>query len=237
MAFRDPIVYDDQIVAVSLKKLISGQLTVDQYIESSSYSAGVSGWRINGNGNAEFNDVVVRGELRHPNLLVDKWGVWITEEQPNTIETRIAFRDSNNNRTGNIYKRQNGNIVIDTEVYNRPHGIELYAEEVYCSGKVFDTYSDHPDFQLINATHPRAVKILGSDPFTEAQSGNDYPIGISMFNTTVGTWGTGSATNLIINHKWNDNRFKQESMRWDGGTQYWRGWHTTNGWTPWKQYT
>jgi hypothetical protein len=33
------------------------------YVESNNYSAGVSGWRIGGTGNAEFSNVVVRGEI------------------------------------------------------------------------------------------------------------------------------------------------------------------------------
>lgn len=39
------------------------QLTVGQYIRSSNYLAGVSGWNIDQNGNAEFNNVMVRGVI------------------------------------------------------------------------------------------------------------------------------------------------------------------------------
>lgn len=39
------------------------QLTVGQYIRSSNYLAGTTGWNIDQNGNAEFNNVMVRGTI------------------------------------------------------------------------------------------------------------------------------------------------------------------------------
>lgn len=41
-------------------KITAGNLGVNSYIRSSSYSAGVSGWEIDGNGDAEFNSLVLR---------------------------------------------------------------------------------------------------------------------------------------------------------------------------------
>jgi hypothetical protein len=39
------------------------------YVESNGYTAGVSGWRISGTGNAEFGNVVVRGSLSTSNIV------------------------------------------------------------------------------------------------------------------------------------------------------------------------
>jgi hypothetical protein len=41
------------------------------YVESNGYSAGVSGWRISGTGNAEFGNVVIRGSLSTSNIVGD----------------------------------------------------------------------------------------------------------------------------------------------------------------------
>lgn len=50
MAFRDPIIGGESVL-------------IRNAIKSPDYSAGVSGWSINRDGTAEFNDVVVRGEV------------------------------------------------------------------------------------------------------------------------------------------------------------------------------
>ena len=44
-------------------KITAGSLSVGQYIQSQGYVAGSSGWKINANGTAEFNDVTVRGTV------------------------------------------------------------------------------------------------------------------------------------------------------------------------------
>jgi hypothetical protein len=41
------------------------------YVESNGYTAGVSGWRISGSGDAEFGNVVVRGSLSTSNIVGD----------------------------------------------------------------------------------------------------------------------------------------------------------------------
>lgn len=61
---------DSQIGSVSAGKLIAGTIgaqeivllnSASSIIRSSNYSAGSAGWRVLGNGNAEFNNVAVRG--------------------------------------------------------------------------------------------------------------------------------------------------------------------------------
>lgn len=59
----DAQITDAKIVNLSAGKLTAGAIAVDQFIQSSNYSAGVGGWRINGNGNAELNNVTVRGTV------------------------------------------------------------------------------------------------------------------------------------------------------------------------------
>lgn len=52
---------DAKIANVSVAKLLAGQLSVTEFIQSYGFLSGISGFAINGNGTAEFNDVVVRG--------------------------------------------------------------------------------------------------------------------------------------------------------------------------------
>lgn len=54
---------DAKIASLSVAKLIAGSITVGQYIQSSSYVAGSAGWRIDGNGSAEFSFAMIRGTL------------------------------------------------------------------------------------------------------------------------------------------------------------------------------
>lgn len=55
---------DAQIKSLSAAKLTAGTIAVDQYVQSTSYSAAnKTGWKINGNGDAEFNNATVRGTV------------------------------------------------------------------------------------------------------------------------------------------------------------------------------
>lgn len=52
-----------KIASVSADKVTAGSIAVGQYIQSAGYIAGSSGWRINGDGSAEFSNVTVRGTV------------------------------------------------------------------------------------------------------------------------------------------------------------------------------
>lgn len=49
--------------SVTAAKLAAVAIAVDKYIESASYTPNTSGWRIDGTGNAEFNNAQIRGTL------------------------------------------------------------------------------------------------------------------------------------------------------------------------------
>ena len=52
-----------KIASVSADKITAGSIAVGQHIQSAGYVAGSSGWRINGDGSAEFSNVTVRGTV------------------------------------------------------------------------------------------------------------------------------------------------------------------------------
>lgn len=59
----DLAVDDAKIADLSVGKLTAGSLQVGSYIQSTSYTPGSAGWRVDADGTAEFSDVVVRGEV------------------------------------------------------------------------------------------------------------------------------------------------------------------------------
>lgn len=52
-----------KIANLSVGKLTAGSIATAEYIQSTGYVAGSAGWRINGNGNAEFSNVTIRGAV------------------------------------------------------------------------------------------------------------------------------------------------------------------------------
>jgi hypothetical protein len=59
----DLAVDDSKISDVSVGTLTAGSIAADQYIQSSNYLAGTQGFRLDANGNAEFQNAVVRGTV------------------------------------------------------------------------------------------------------------------------------------------------------------------------------
>lgn len=54
---------DAKIASVTAGKITAGSIGVGEHIQSSNYIAGSQGWRINGNGFAEFGAASIRGQL------------------------------------------------------------------------------------------------------------------------------------------------------------------------------
>lgn len=61
--FQNAFITNAMIVSVSASRLTSGVISVGNYIQSSGYVAGSSGWRISGDGSAEFSAASIRGKL------------------------------------------------------------------------------------------------------------------------------------------------------------------------------
>lgn len=59
----DLAVDNAKIANLSVNKLTAGSLSADQYIQSSNYIAGTSGFRLDANGNAEFGAASIRGQI------------------------------------------------------------------------------------------------------------------------------------------------------------------------------
>jgi hypothetical protein len=57
------VIDDAKIANVSAGKITTGSIAVGQFIQATGYIPGSAGWRINGDGTAEFSQVVVRGTV------------------------------------------------------------------------------------------------------------------------------------------------------------------------------
>lgn len=54
---------DAKISDLSVNKLTAGSVSVGQYIQSTGFSSGTNGWKIDGNGSAEFDSASIRGQI------------------------------------------------------------------------------------------------------------------------------------------------------------------------------
>lgn len=93
---------DAKIVNMSAAKITAGSIAVGEYIQSSGFVSGFQGFRISGNGNAEFNNAVFRGLIEADSgliggLVIDTSGV----ESTNYVAGSAGFRLDN--ATGTLY--------------------------------------------------------------------------------------------------------------------------------------
>ncbi len=66
--FTQAFITNAMIVSVSASRITSGVINVGNYIQASNYVPGVSGWRIHGDGSAEFAAASIRGKLSAANM-------------------------------------------------------------------------------------------------------------------------------------------------------------------------
>lgn len=59
----DLAVDDQKIASLSVGKLTAGSISAGEYIQSSNYVAGTQGFKLDANGNAEFQNAIVRGTV------------------------------------------------------------------------------------------------------------------------------------------------------------------------------
>jgi hypothetical protein len=74
-------------------KLESGALQFDTTIESNNYEASIAGWRIDGDGNAEFNDATFRGDLQSDDYVQGVSGWKLTRDGDSEF-ANIELRDT-----------------------------------------------------------------------------------------------------------------------------------------------
>jgi hypothetical protein len=197
---------DAKIANLNVSKLVAGSISVGQYIQSTGYVAGSAGWRINGDGTAEFSGVVVRGTVYASGGLIG--GITIASNSVRAGQT--AFNTGNGfhlgsdgrfslgNATGNrlTWDGTNLNVVgggtfsgalsaaTGTFTGNVSAGqfttgaITSYAFPV--AGATFGTYLGPSGLLIGNANNGATSKY-----FQVEASGNIYAPGFSVVNGTL----------------------------------------------------
>jgi hypothetical protein len=113
--------------SVTAAKLATITLEVGKYIESTTYSAGSAGWRINASGNAEFNNVAVRGTVISDSFQTVSSGARVRMGSALTAADEVQFLGS----SGGIGSIRNAEYVLG------------YANSMRLSaGGVIDIYYD-----------------------------------------------------------------------------------------------
>ena len=128
---------------IGFAKIVKGDvfnLTVDNIIKSGNFRAGSAGWRLNKNGNAEFNDAVFRGDIESNNYLQGARGWRIGQDG-------FAEFDASSIR-GTLTAEHIDSDVRNVEViWNQPNGVTLNDHTVITS---FNLTSSMLDFTYID---------------------------------------------------------------------------------------
>ena len=93
---------DAKIANLSASKLVAGSIEVGQYIESTGFAPGSTGWRINGDGTAEFSGVVVRGTILAGAGTIGGWNIGSNFLQSTTYAAGEFGTRLNSDGTGQI---------------------------------------------------------------------------------------------------------------------------------------
>lgn len=109
-----------QTGTVTAQKLSALTIEVGKYIRSSGYSAGSSGWKIDGNGDAEFNDVTVRGTVESSTVTSSSFYTWSGGTGTSGVSVSassgiggpgVEFYNSNSTGRPSIYSAGTGSKV------------------------------------------------------------------------------------------------------------------------------
>lgn len=112
---------DARIANMAVDKLVAGSLAVGQYAQSTGYVAGSAGWRINGDGTAEFSGVVVRGTIFASQGAIGGWNIGSNYLQSTTYVLGTSGTRFNSDGTGQI------------------GGITIYSEGLGAGSTAYDT--------------------------------------------------------------------------------------------------
>lgn len=93
---------DARIASVAADKLVAGSIAVGEYIQATGYVAGSDGWRINGDGTAEFSGVVVRGTIYASAGLIGGSTIGSTYIRSNTYVLNESGWSFNSDGTGQV---------------------------------------------------------------------------------------------------------------------------------------
>jgi hypothetical protein len=168
-----------------VSKLTAGSIAVGQYIQSTGYSSGSSGWRISGNGSGEVNNWVVRGTIYASAGLID--GVIIDDGTVTAAKMNVTSLSAINANAGTL--------SINTTGYLRSGAVTWTSGTGFWLGY----HSGEYKFRIGGTTGPRLMwdgedlTIIGAD-FDDFSA--SIPLGGISGSTANGSrsWGSRSVT-------------------------------------------
>jgi len=114
----DATIDSAKIASLAADKIAAGSLAASQYIQSSNYVVGTTGWRINADGTAEFSGVTARGTL--DGAIINGGVITGATMQTDTTGQRIVLDD-------------NGLLFLTGATYGK-YGTFKYGAKKYGSG-------------------------------------------------------------------------------------------------------
>lgn len=112
---------DVSIASLTASRIRSGSVTVGQFIQAAGYVPATAGWRINGDGTAEFSQVVVRGTIFASQGAIGGWTIGSNYLQSTTYALGTSGTRLNSDGTGQI------------------GGITIYSEGLGAGSTAYDT--------------------------------------------------------------------------------------------------
>lgn len=169
---------------LSVDKLVAGSLGVGQWISSTNYSAGSSGWAINANGSAEFNNVTVRGSIEASSLKANTAMVGTVHIDINAVTVPVSYYSaadysppSNAWATiGSAYINAGGSpvfVYVFVQYVGTEYSKAITLKVITPSGAVFD----------VSTTLQQEKFIIGFSTYSHAGFGS-----LSFVSTEAGTY-------------------------------------------------
>lgn len=197
------------IANLAADKILSGGIDVARYIQSASYSAGSTGWRIHGNGDSEFNNVTVRGAY---SSAASGTRITLNEGGNNKL---IAYSGSNpvvtvgGASSGLVYSEAGSSGI--SAIYGSSNTDLWYVGGTagVCSGGGYGTWGSSGSGIGVRATS-------GSGPALKANSTTGAAIEVAEGATGINQTGGGSNWLRTINPA-SDNAYSlgtSGSLRW-----------------------
>ncbi len=115
---------------ISLTQLSSGNIIIDSAgeIRSVDYTSGTSGWKVSGDGTAEFNDVTVRGHVEADTGTIGGWEITATSLRSGTdIELEASSKQ---------IRLDNGQVVLGQNVLPDKTGLKIDTNNYFYYDKL-----------------------------------------------------------------------------------------------------
>jgi hypothetical protein len=111
---------DARIASMSVDKLVAGSIAVGQHIQSTGYVPGSTGWRINGDGTAEFSQVTVRGTIFASLGAIGGWTIAANYLQSTTYGLGTSGTRLNSDGTGQIGGVRITGNTLESHTFDTP---------------------------------------------------------------------------------------------------------------------